>query len=60
VFLENQLVTCFAHASTQIDVVQDRFGVLAGMLPKPIIAPARTILLLLIHPRLGSGQKGRR
>ena len=34
----------------------DRFGVLAGMLPRPIIAPARTILLLLMHPRSGSGQ----
>ena len=38
----------------------DRFGVLAEMLPKPIIVPARTILLLLIHPQSGSGQKGRR
>ena len=34
----------------------DRFGVLAGMLPRPIIAPARTILLLLIHLRSDSGQ----
>jgi O-antigen/teichoic acid export membrane protein len=34
----------------------DRFGVLAGMLPRPIMAPARTILLLLVHPRSGSVQ----
>jgi O-antigen/teichoic acid export membrane protein len=34
----------------------DRFGVLAGMLPRPVIAPARAILLLLIHPRSDSGQ----
>jgi O-antigen/teichoic acid export membrane protein len=34
----------------------DRFEVLAGMLPRPVIAPARAILLLLIHPRSDSGQ----